>query len=176
MVGGLAISGQTSVDYAEDGMGDVETYTAVGPDAAMATLTLDGDDAGDFTLQGGVLRFRSSPDYENPADMDTDNTYMVTVNASDGTYTATPLDVVVMVTNKDELGMVLGQATADYAENGTDAVATYTASGPDAASATWSLDGADAGDFTITGGVLAFRSTPGLREPGGHGAATTCTR
>ena len=31
----------------------------------------------------------------------------------------------------------------DYAENGTGAVAMYTASGPDAASAMWSLEGDD---------------------------------
>ena len=158
MVGGLAISGDTSVSYEENGTGAVGgTYSAVGLDAAMATLTLEGDDDGDFTFQGGVLRFRSSPDYENPVDMDMDNTYMVTVKAHDGTYMAM-LDVMVVVTNVNELGRVSGEATADYAENGAAAVATYTTDGP--VSATWTLSGDDAGDFTINGGELTFAASP----------------
>ena len=87
--GGLAISGMSSLDYAENGADAVETYTANGPNAASATWSLEGADAGDFTISaGGVLTFTSPPDYEDPADADTDNTYMVTVKAGDGTYTA----------------------------------------------------------------------------------------
>ena len=106
MVGGLAISGMArGVDYAENGTAAVATYTASGPDAASATWSLEGDDAGDFTISGGMLTFRSSPDYEMPDDADTDNTYMVTVKADDGTYMDTH-DVTVMVTNVDDLGTV----------------------------------------------------------------------
>ena len=40
-------------------------------------------------------------------------------------------------------------------------VATYTASGPESASASWSLEGDDAEDFEISsGGVLTFVSAP----------------
>ena len=49
----------------------------------------------------GVLTFRSAPDYENPADADMDNTYMVTVKADDGTYMNTR-DVTVRVTTDVE--------------------------------------------------------------------------
>ena len=106
MRGGLAISGMSSIDYAENGMGAVgRTYMATGPDAAMATWTLGGDDAGDFMFSGGMLTFRSSPDYENPMDADMDNVYMVTIMADDGTYMDTH-DVMVMVTNVDEMGEV----------------------------------------------------------------------
>ena len=103
MVGGLAISGLARVDYAEDRRDAVETYTASGPDADMATWTLEGDDAGDFDISSGVLTFMRAPDYESPADADEDNTYMVTVKADDGTYMDTH-DVMVMVTNVDEDG------------------------------------------------------------------------
>ena len=85
---GLAISGETSINYAENGADAVATYTVVGPDAATARLTLTGDDAGDFSLSGGDLSFRSSPDYENPADDDGDNVYELTLEANDGTYKA----------------------------------------------------------------------------------------
>ena len=101
-LGGLAINGRSSISYAESDMDVVETYTASGPDAAMATWSLTGDDAGDFTITtGGELAFSSTPDFENPADMDGDNVYEVTVEAADGTYTDTH-DVTVTVTDVDE--------------------------------------------------------------------------
>ena len=45
------------------------------------------------------------PDFENPADMDGDRVYQVTVEADDGTYMDTQ-DVTVTVTNVDEQGTV----------------------------------------------------------------------
>ena len=73
------------------------TYTASGPDADMATWSLEGDDAGDFNISNsGVLMFMTAPDYEMPMDMGGDNMYMVTVKATAPTWTT---DVTVMVTN-----------------------------------------------------------------------------
>ena len=71
--------------------------------ADTATWSLEGADVGDFMFSGGMLTFRNSPNYENPMDANTDNTYMVTLKASDGTYMDTH-DVMVMVTNEDEAG------------------------------------------------------------------------
>ena len=166
MVGGLAITSQSAraIDYAENDLDIVDTYGAVGPDAASARWSLSGDDDGVFTIPGGVLAFRNAPDYESPTDMGGDGVYEVTVTAADGTNTATR-DVTVTVTNVDELGMISGDATPSYAENKMVSVATYTASGPAAASAEWSLTGVDARDFTITGGVLAFESVPDYENP-----------
>ena len=102
MVGGLAISGMTSVDYAEDRHDAVATYKASGPDAASAMWSLSGDDDGDFTITtGGELAFSSAPDFENPADTGEDNGYQVTVVANDGTYMDTH-DVTVTVTDVDD--------------------------------------------------------------------------
>ena len=160
------VSGDATVDYAENDTVAVATYTADGP--ASATWTLSGDDAGDFTISnGGELTFRSSPNYESPADADMDNVYQVTVEADAGGEMGT-VAVTITVTNEDELGMVSGDATVDYAENDTVAVATYTADGP--ASATWTLSGDDAGDFTISnGGELTFRSSPNYESPADAG-------
>ena len=105
MVGGLAISGMTRVDYAENGTDAVATYAASGPDAASATWTLEGDDAGQFSIPNGMLMFMTAPDYEMPMDADMDNEYMVTVKAGDGTYMDTH-DVTITVTNVDEMGRV----------------------------------------------------------------------
>ena len=43
------------------------------------TWSLSGPDVGDFTIIGGALTFRASPNYEMPADADGDNVYEVVV-------------------------------------------------------------------------------------------------
>ena len=90
---------------------------------------------------------------------------MVTITATDSFGESASIDVTIMVTDVDEApaisegGLAItGVARMDYAEDRRNAVATYTASGPDAASARWSLEGDDAGDFRIgrIDGVLTF--------------------
>ena len=166
MLGGLAISGPGSPSYVENRTDLVATYTVSGPEAASATWSLSGDDANAFSLSNdGMLMFRQSPNFEAPTDMDRDNIYMVTVMADDDTNLADK-DVTVTVTNVAELGMVSGNATADYAENGMDAVATYTADGPDAGMAAWMLMGDDADAFSINnGGELTFAPMPNYEMP-----------
>ena len=109
VVGGLLIRGPSSIYYAEtdNDVNAVAMYTLAGKMKDMATLSLEGDDAGDFRISsGGMLTFRSSPNYEMPMDANKDNTYMVTLKANDGTYMDTH-DVTVMVTNVEEDGTVM---------------------------------------------------------------------
>ena len=155
------ITGDAASDYAENGTGPVATYTATDPESATITWTLEGDDAALFDLSsGGMLTFRNSPDYENPMDANTDNTHRVTLKASDGTNTDTH-NVTVMVTDVDEALVITGDAASDYAENGTDPVATYTATDPESATITWTLEGDDAALFDLSsGGMLTFKSSP----------------
>ena len=54
------------IEYAENGMNPVATFTADDPEGANIDWTLGGDDAALFTIAGGVLSFLKSPDYENP--------------------------------------------------------------------------------------------------------------
>ena len=58
--------------------------------------------------------------------------------------------------------MITGLGEIEYAENGTDPVATYTADDPEgSAIVSWSLAGDDADDFKIEDGVLSFKSKDG---------------
>ena len=58
----------------------------------------------------------------------------------------------------------------EYPENGDTAVATYTATDPDGSAIdSWSLNGADAGDFKIEDGVLSFKESPDYEDPKGGG-------
>ena len=175
---GLVVSGSSSVAYMENGTDAVATYTAVGSMADMASLTLMvGDDARYFTLTNGVLTFKRSPDYEMPrnapmSDTNT-NTYMVTVKATDGTYTNIR-EVTVTVTNVDELGRLSGPTSPSYVENSTEAVGTYMANGMKADEANWSLMGDDMGDLSISSsGVLTFDATPNFEMPMDEGMDNT---
>ena len=85
---------------------------------------------------------------------------MVTVMAEDSFGAYDTIMVAIMVTDMDELPDVTGDATADYPENGTVLVATYTAMDPELTDiVSWSLDGTDAEDFDISAGVLTFKKS-----------------
>ena len=74
-----------TVSYAENDTTVVTTVVATDGDTGQTvTLTLSGDDAGQFSITpAGVLTFITAPDYENPADADADNDYEVTITATD---------------------------------------------------------------------------------------------
>ena len=152
----LLISGMAEVGYAENGTGPVETYTAQGRGGAAITWSVAGADAGAFTIDGGgMLRFKISPDFENPKDADGNNEYSVTVEATDGTNDDM-LKVDVTVTDVDE--NVAPEFAADTAYR---RVAENTAAGenigaPVAATdadegdtLAYMLGGADADSFSI---------------------------
>ena len=95
------VTGETSLpEYVEGGSGPVATYTASNPANVRLMWSVIGTDAGFFTIANGVLRFKQSPDYEDPLDKE----YAVTVQASDGTDPAGTLEVTVAVL--DALGKV----------------------------------------------------------------------
>ena len=89
-------------------------------DPTTFTWTLDGADAGDFTIMrnsdgAGELKFRVVPNYEMPADDDGNNSYNVTVKVSDGSLTDTR-DVTVTVTDVNEAPRIVS-GTVDQRQN-----------------------------------------------------------
>ena len=159
------LAGDASHTYAENGTAAVATYTLSGGTMDDdAEWMLEGDDAGAFNIDAGALTFMDSPDYENPADANTDNTYMVTVKAMAGGEMVM-MDATVTVTNVNEAPVITGHAEVLYVENGTGNVATYTATDPEGADIDWTLSGADMGAFAINGGTLTFMATPDYENP-----------
>ena len=103
---GLAALGDGNVLYQENGSGTVGQYTATGPNANNVSWRLSGRDASDFSISSaGQLTFRSTPNFESPADSDRDNIYDITVTARSGSV-QDEVEVTVEVYNVDEEGAV----------------------------------------------------------------------
>ena len=165
----------------------IETYEASDVDAnSVLTWSLEGNDRLDFTItknaQGhGELRFANVPNYEMPADSDTDNTYEVTVKVRDN-HTGQLSDTLMVeldLNNVNETPVVSGAAGPSFAEIEFDVleadltpanyeIGAYTATDEDEGDTwTWSVSGTDSSVFEIDGttGVLSFATRPDFENP-----------
>ncbi|HEX5126095.1 MAG TPA: cadherin-like domain-containing protein, partial [Rhodocyclaceae bacterium] len=172
-----------SVNIAENTTA-VTTVTATDADLPAQTLSYaiaGGADAAKFVIDSstGTLSFISAPDFENPADADTNNIYDVIVEASDGALTDTQTLSVTITPANDNAPVITsnggsGVASLNVAEN-TTAVTTVTAADADLPAQTliYSITGgADAAAFAIDGatGALSFITAPDFENPADAGA------
>ncbi|MBV8688232.1 MAG: cadherin repeat domain-containing protein [Alphaproteobacteria bacterium] len=152
----------------------VTTVRATDPENSAVTYSIQsGTDAARFTINAttGVLSFIAAPDYEAPSDSDHNNTYQVTVRASDGSLADTQ-GITVTITNVNEPVVITSNGGGDTAalsvtENGL-AVATVAATDPESAAIAYSIvGGADAARFTINAatGALSFVAAPDYEAP-----------
>ena len=105
-------------------------YTAVATDADGDTVAIaitGGSDSAAFSFVGGVLGFAKAPNFDQPTDANLDNTYEVTLTATDGKGGSTSLTLSVRVTNDHE-GVNLTRLTSGL---GTDAVMAARRGGSD---------------------------------------------
>ncbi len=129
-----------------------ENITAVHTFTANESVTWDlngGADVALFTINSstGALAFSSAPNYESPADADSNNTYVVGVRATDAATNAATQTVTITITDADEVSPSLssaagasaapllctGSVTTNEATGLLWAVATASASVPGAA-------------------------------------------
>ena len=176
------VFGRASIDIPEDSGRFVESYFAFDPEGGTVGLSLVGTDSGDFEEFGsGVLRFPATPDYENPADSNRDNTYLVRVEATDGTNVGT-LDVTVNVTNVEEAGSISLSSLQPQA--GTRLTATLSDPDGRPSAVTWEwerspngfsswtpIDGAASASYTPTDDDVGdyLRVTASYTDPEGSG-------
>ena len=123
--------------YRENSTGAVHTFRARDPQGRPVSWSLTGSDDGAFEISsGGVLTFRSPPDFENPTDSNGDNKYEISVVVTDDQGLTDRVDVTVTVTNHAE-GVEPTISTrsppSTYRENGTTAVYTFRVSDPQGA-------------------------------------------
>jgi len=161
-----SITSGATESVAENGIGPAYTATATDPDAGSTlSYSLGGTDAALFNINSstGVVTFVAPPNFEAPADAGGNNVYDIVVTATDNGTLSDSKAVTITVTNVDEAPSITSGATASFAENGTGAVYTATATDPDAGTTlTYSLDGADADLFDIDSstGVVTFKEAP----------------
>ena len=131
--------------------------TSLPMDASAVTWTLEGDDAGDFTINAmtGVVSMVER-NFEAPEDGDTMNDYEVTVKATDADQNMETVAITVTVTNVNELATLtisgydlLNAMIAENAAYDSMTPMVTTSLPMDASAVTWTLEGVDAGDFTI---------------------------
>ena len=74
--------------------------------------------------------------------------------------------VTINVDDDNDLTQIAGPSLVSFAENGTGAVARFTATDQDGDAAVWSVAGPDDGLFTISGGALRFTTAPDFEAVG----------
>ncbi|MET0393409.1 MAG: cadherin domain-containing protein [Chitinophagaceae bacterium] len=156
----------------------VTTATATDADAGTLTYSLaGGEDAAKFTVNSstGELSFITAPDFEQPGDANGDNTYIVTVQVSDGDLTATQR-FKIKVTDANDHAPVITSYTGSAAvtlqvpENTTTVIATVTATDSDKnTTITYSLvneeDAAQFGVNPSTGELSFVTPPPNFEQP-----------
>ena len=156
----------------ENRRGSLTIFTARDPENAP-DLTyewrLEGTDRGDFVIDGGrKLSFAARPDFERPADSNSDNTYNVTVAARGSDNKTGRIALTVTVLGVNERPVIKGPNMVTIEEGGATLVGAYTATDPEGASIVWQpLEGNDAAQFTFvpSTGRLALKNTPNYESP-----------
>ena len=157
-------------------MGDVPV-TAMDSNDDPLTYTLGGTDAASFSIlrNTGQLQTKAALNREEK------DTYMVTVTATDPSGLSATVNVTINITNVPEAPALEGMASVRHAENtpSATAVATYIAVDDEDDKAgtaiRWSLTGGDADDFSITGGVLKFNSSPNFEGKAEYSTTVVAT-
>jgi len=170
-----SITSGGTASFAENATGTVYTATGTDPDPGTTlTYALGGVDAGWFNINtaSGVVTFKSSPDFEAPADAGGNNVYDITVTASDGSLSSAARAVAITIGDVNETPWITSGSSASFAENATGTVYTATGTDPDSDTLTFALGGTDAGFFNINtaSGAVTFKAAPNFETPADAGA------
>ena len=99
------LEGEAPDEYAENGTAAVTTFTARDPEGKSIVWSLAGADAAAFSIENGVLRFESSPDYEAVGG-DNDNHMKSWSRHPTAEQPPTTKEVTIEITNVEEPGTV----------------------------------------------------------------------
>ena len=170
-------SSSFSVNENVRNVGTVVASDSDGQDGVSGYSVSGGVDSARFSITtGGVLTFRSAPDFEVPVDVGGNNVYDLVVTVTSGTgsrvRTATQSVTVTVVDvgegRRNSL-LVFSSSSSFSVNENVRSVGTVVASDPDNQDdvAGYRVSGgADRARFSITGGgVLTFRSAPDFESP-----------
>ena len=169
------ITGPGSATGSTASVSVAENSTAVVTMSANETVTwaISGTDSAFFAIgsSSGVLTI-SSRNFEDKADANADNIYIVIVTATDAGSNATTQTISVTITNVNEAPSITNNSSlATYAISQAENISSIvTFAGTDVDTPTtlsFSLSGTDASDFQIgsASGVLTFAQNPDFEAP-----------
>lgn len=164
------INSTNEVSFSENGTGIVLTVDASDPENAPLTYSIiGGADFALFTIDDGTgeLSFVNAPDFETPADADSDNIYEVQVAVSDGNEGTALQDVLITVTNINE-APEFTSANAVTVREGRTNVFTVAATDAEGDTLTYSISGGDDESFfsiDSATGTLRFATAPDFELP-----------
>ena len=148
----------------------ITTVAASDADGDDLTFSLtNSTDSSLFAIDptSGVLVFVSAPDFENPADDNSDNTYELELSVDDGANTITQA-ITVAVTDIDEAPSFASVSESlSISENSSGSVYQAQASDPEQATLAYSISGVDASRFNLdaSSGDLTFKTSPNFESP-----------
>ncbi len=147
---------------ATDGNGHSLTYAiSGGPDAAIFGITPNT----------GIVTFNAAPDFEVPSDSDGNNTYIFTVEVTDGFGGSDSQNVTVTLANVNEQPVIVSSNTATVEEGQTGAI-DVDATDEDGNPLTYAISGGDSALFSVVPGtgVITFNAAPDFEAPGDSNA------
>ena len=160
------ITNSTFAISVEENQTSAFTITATDSDGDTLTYSLSGTDSSQFAVSSsGVVTFNSAPDYENPADSNTDNVYEMTATVSDGSLSDSE-DFSVTVTNDTSddvtttgydgtilvMGPIQGATVCIEASAGTCTGAQYTTTSAQDGTFSLTVDSGTSGVIRSEGG------------------------
>ena len=165
-------SASASINVDENSPGSIYTAQASDVDPGdILTYSISGTDSSHFTIDpsSGELSFNQAPDFENPTDNGKDNTYDLSITATDaiGKQASQSLAIAVNNLNDNPPQFALASSTFSTPEN-TTAVTTITANDPDGDDLSFALTSTtDSSHFTIdpASGALSFNQAPDFETP-----------
>ena len=147
---------------------NTESGQSIGPpviafdeDGELLIYTVGGEDAEFF----GISRNDGQLKTKAPLNYEARRSYSVMVIATDPSGASAGIEVTINVTDVDDPARITGVRSADYAENGTGPVASFSAYDESGHDIEWSVSGPDGHLFTIGDGVLRFREPPNYEDP-----------
>lgn len=160
-------SSAAALTVSENAAGTVYAGIASDEDGDTLSWSIEGTDAALFAIDSdtGAVTFVTPADFERPTDSDGDNYYEFTVVASDGALSDSQA-VRMRIVNANDAPVITSDTTATVVENSTALIYVATATDDDRDAITFTLGGADAALFTLSGGMLRFTAGADFEAPG----------
>ena len=113
--------------------------------------SLSGNDADKLSIStSGAITFKTNPDFETPTDTNSDNSYEITIEASDGSDTVSD-NLIITILDVENEGNPIIEGLSSQSVNENDSISiSFTVTDPQNDTIAYSLTGVDKDLFTLT--------------------------